>query len=1125
MEISEKEIIRFRFDDPRQYEIYKEIKELIGPGPASFFRDACWIMQNCNVLESSSHLVGHLVREIESALRSILRPVAFTGNDVCSDQHKDEIRNILRSFSITEDASEAQAWFKLSESLHWIAHRKGLVAPRPLGEVEDIWESIQILLSVILRHIRDQFLRWLPVLDELLSKSQPTKNEVNRFANEIPNNTIFHCYFFDHLENLGWLEPLWNKGFFMKPPSAERNEEAGTIRFPPWPESRYLARMAKHRPEIVADIIRKMQDTDNAAVHSDLIDALLTMPPEVSATLTEKVKEWAKSPYLLLPEKLGKLITHLTEGGRVCEAMAISSILLDVFPDSRQERLPEPQSRLDAWHYEQILKQNFLDLVRIVGLPAVELLCNLLEKAIILSSKQKEYKEPEDYSCIWRPAIENHDQNQNLGRTIKDVLVSGVRDAAIMAVSSDKVAVEEVIEMLESRSWKVFNRIALHVLAVFAEQALPLAAKRLTDYKLFDDVHLQHEYTILLQKCFGQLSQQEQRIILRWIETGPDVEEFKKWRQAETGVSPTEREIAHYQAIWRRDWLARIGEYNLPDERRKRYEELVSEFGEPDHPEFPVYSNGGWVGPVSPKSADELRAMSVEDIVKFLQIWTPPENLFDEPTPEGLGRTLTSVVAEDPQRFAKKAEEFRKLDPTYVRALLYGLRASLGKGCIFDWDPVLELCQWIVSQPREISKRQVRRFEADPDWGWTRKTIAWLLEIGFGQIHGCIPIIFREKAWTILKSLTEDPEPSLADEQYNSFSMNPDDLSFNTTRGAAMHAVICYALWVRRHLEREANEERYAHMNFEKMLEVREVLDAHLDVAYDPSLAIRTVYGKWFPWLISLDTDWARKNTMCIFPLEEEDRIYFEAAWNTYIAFNQPDESVFELLQEQYKHAIDLIDTQRSEIRWLVDPDRRLAEHLMVFYWWGTIELDDPLLFKFWEKAPDELRGHAIEFIGHALQRGEKPVPIDILKRFQKLWEGRLAKAMESPESHINEISAFGWWFISRKFDSNWSISQLAKVLELIPKINPDDMVLEHLASIVETYPAESVKCLRKIAEGDQEGWTIDMGREHIRHILKVSLQYENVRKEAKELVHYLGSRGFLEFKDLLINCEREDQT
>ncbi len=86
----------------------------------------------------------------------------------------------------------------------------------------------------------------------------------------------------------------------------------------------------------------------------------------------------------------------------------------------------------------------------------------------------------------------------------------------------------------------------------------------------------------------------------------------------------------------------------------------------------------------------------------------------------------------------------------------------------------------------------------------------------------------------------------------------------------------------------------------------------------------------------------------------------------------------------------------------------------------------------------------------------------------------------------------------------------------LFPKISPDDMVLEHLASFVETYPVESVKCLRKIAEGGREGWTIDMGRKHVSHILEVALRHEVVREEAKRIIHYLGSRGFLEFRNLL---------
>ena len=64
-------------------------------------------------------------------------------------------------------------------------------------------------------------------------------------------------YFFDRLENPEWLEPLWDKGFFKHPPQPVWDEGEGTIRFPPWPEARYLARMAKHKPELVAKIIKR----------------------------------------------------------------------------------------------------------------------------------------------------------------------------------------------------------------------------------------------------------------------------------------------------------------------------------------------------------------------------------------------------------------------------------------------------------------------------------------------------------------------------------------------------------------------------------------------------------------------------------------------------------------------------------------------------------------------------------------------------------------------------------------------------------------------------------------------------------------------------------------------------
>jgi len=1128
MENQERYPIQFRFADPRQQMIYEEL-QLVGPGPAAFFRDACRLMQNERAFESTSHLVAHLLREIESALRSVLRPIATEApnHNADSRSQKEEIRVILQALGISEDTPGARAWFELVDRLHGFAHRSGLEAPRPPAEVHALWLRAQILLEVVLAGMVDRFLNWFPILDDLLTRPNPTNDDLKRLANEVPSNPVTRGYFFDRLENPEWLEPLRQKGFFRHPPEPIRNEEEGTIRFPPWPEARYLARMAQHKPECVAEIIRVMADTDNAAVPSDLLDALLAMPPIVSAQLVEKAAQWAKRPYWLLPDKLGQLIEHWAKGGLTERALCVARVLLDVLPEERrvearpdeEYRLPpEPQARFDTWNYEEVLKKHYPELVRAAGLPALELLCDLLEKTIRFSRTREDNHGPKDYSYVWRPAIEEHPQN--LGHTIENALVSSVRDAAEVTVRSRKTTMEEVVKALEFRRWEVFRRIALHVLRVFADQALPLIATRLTDRNLFDDVGAQHEYILLMRSCFSRLTEKDQAKILGWIEAGPDIERFRERWQGDNGSAPSDEEVTRYLEVWQRDWLARIRPEKLPGEWQERYRELVGKYGERNYVEFPVYMEVGWVGPTSPRTEEDIKAMSVEEIVGFLKTWRPPDNVFREPSPEGLGRVLSSVVAQDPGPFAVEAKRFQGLDPTYVRAVLSGLRDGLKQAGAFDWEPVLGLCQWVLAQPREIKDRRVEPMEADPHWGWTCMEVARLFSAGFDDGPGGIPIHLREKVWHILKLLTEDPDPTPEhEERYGGSNMDPATLSINTTRGEAMHAVVRYALWVRRHMEGQADAEDQPRRGFDEMPEVREVLDAHLDVAQEPSLAIRAVYGQWFPWFVLLDSKWARDNAARIFPIGQGEEALLEAAWNTYVTFCRPYDNVLDILREQYRHAVERISCRRDDTRWLANPDERLAEHLMGFYWRGKLLLEGPLLMAFWEKAPDGLRGHAIEFAGQALKQTEGDISAKILDRLKQLWELRLAiaKKAQQPSDFEKEMAAFGWWFVSDKFDVGWAIAQLSESLGLVHKVEPAHMVLKHLASTVHTHPQESVECLRMIAEEVHKGWYLYYAsRDHLREILAEALRHPTAADEARQVINYLGSRGFLEFRDLL---------
>ena len=1107
MKPEELELLVFRFSDPSQQQIYEELKEIVGPGPTANFRDACWLMANPEILDTTAHLVAHLLREIESAIRALFKPVVRTEcpNANSSKSHKEEIRSILSALNIEEEAPEAKAWFELvnrKKGLNRLAHRRGLDAPRHTNEIKPLWKKSQSLLLVLVEALRKHFLIWIRELDKLLEIKQPTEKDVKRLAQEFPNIQVVRQYFFKRLDSPEWFEPLCAKNFFKIPPTVERDEEHGTIHCPSWPESQYLVRMARHKPEPVAQVIQDMADTDNPAVYQDLVDVLLAMPPDVSAQFVKKAACWAGSPYLQfsfsrneskLPEKLGQFISHLAEGGKTEEAMAIARVLLEVLPDSKQRQAdepdepdhlsPEPQARLDTWRYEQILKEHYQDLVREAGLPALKLLCDLLEEAVRLSRTREDDQG-------WCAAIEDHPQN--ICYTIKDALVSAVRDVAELLVRSGRETIEGVVNVLERKPWKVFRRIALHVLRMFPDQAKALATARLTARSLFEDVGLRHEYGLLLRDHFSHWSKKDQDRILGWIEEGP-------------------KDI--YPPIWERDWLARIGPEGLPEKWRERYRELVRQYGEP----APVCAKAGWGKPTSPKAADEFKAMPVTEVVEFLKTWEPRELLFCGPSPEGLGDVLLAVVAEDPGRFATEATRFTRLHPTYVRSVLSGLGKAVKQDRAFDWGPVLDLCDWVLSQPLDFGDWQLYEGDPETNWSWTRQAIADLLSASFDDRRSGIPIGHRKRVWATLKSLIDELDPTPDNELcYGGSNMDPATLSNITLRGEAMHAVVRYALWVRRHLERGSRSQERPQKGFEEMPEVREVLEAHLDPAQDPSLAVRAVYGQWFPWLAQIDPDWASTHAARVFPQDQEGEVFFEAAWSTYIARCRPYDNVWEVLRPFYCLAVDRIGGWRDDMWRRAAPDEMLAKHLMVFYCHGKLSLDDSLFALFWEKAPDAVKAHAIEFVGQV----KEDISAEVLDRLKRLWERRLAvaKQAQSPSDFEEEIAAFGWWFVSGKFDTEWVIEQLVEALQIVGKAEPDHMVVEKLAEIVENYPLEAVESLRMLFESDRDGWFILGCRRYARNILEVALQDVTVRQKAERLIHYLGRRGYLEFRDLLHN-------
>jgi hypothetical protein len=954
--------------------------------------------------------------------------------------------------------------------------------------------------------------------------------EIAKQALDSIKRAVDYEYFFSRLKSPEWIKPLWDQGMFRSPREPVEDERA--IQFPFWPESQYLVRMvgigSPEMKRFIGEIALRMPETKNVRIHEDIAEIAMALPPEMAAQFVPKAKTWIESRYqILLSEKLAALVAHLARGRQIEAALDLSRGLLAVLPDPRQQEKaekaatneetgflfsPEPRPRFDIWHYARAIDRLLPDLVEAAGEHALSLFCDLMDTAIRLSRRRDGNEGPEDYSYIWHPGIA---AGQSRDDDVKGVLVSTVRQAAEKLIGNG-ASVGELADSLEKRPWRVFHRIALYLLSEYADMGSEDVAKRIREPERYDFPGIYREFFLLAEKAFKHISSDDKSEILKWIEKGPDIELFKtNWSQF-TGQPVSDEDAAQFFKEWQRDRLA-VFEPDLPEEWKPRYAALA-QLGPPENLTAPRKVTGGAFAPASPITNHDLQQMEIAELIQYLKSWQPTSNHPMESSMAGLGNQLSAAVRSDPKRFSSEARQFHDLDPTYVRSFIESLNEPAKNKDLIAWEPVFDLCRWVLERPREIPNRKGGLTDRDPDWGWTRSAIARLLLSGVRA--NTIPYELRAKTWQVIEGLTEDPDPNLDDEaQYLSHpNGDPATLSINSTRGQAIDDVVDYAWWVHEHLKAGPDAKDRSAKGFEEMPEVRQILERHLDPALDGSLAIRSVYGRRLPWLHELDASWTKENLSKIFPPERHLRYLRECAWTTYVVYCDVYNKMLNLLASEYDFAVAQIGQYINKSH-LDHPDDRLAEHLMILYWRGEIDLDHDLIRHFFEKAPDKLRGHALEFIGRSLRDGNE-VPSRIIERLEALWDTRLNVARRSRDvsPFVEEMAHFGWWFASKKFPNDWAMSQLQEALKISKKSAPDHLVVERLAELAPAMPRQAVICLAMVIEGDKEGWGILGWSDEAHKVLSSALKSadENARADARNLVHRLGALGHFDFRGLL---------
>ena len=572
---------------------------------------------------------------------------------------------------------------------------------------------------------------------------------------------------------------------------------------------------------------------------------------------------------------------------------------------------------------------------------------------------------------------------------------------------------------------------------------------------------------------------------------------------------------------WQYEKLIPIHAY-LPEDWKPRFLALKNEFGEPEHPDFGSYHTTSWIGGLeSPKSVDELSAMSVTDIIIFLKTWKPTGQ-WRNPTPNSLGLALREVVTNAPERFAESIKLFMdtSVDPTYTRNVITGFCQAIEKGKPVLYLSLFKLCGWVLDQPVEIANRDIPkglqdRLEVDVDWTQTRLEIARL----FGKIfkdEANLPYELREHAWKLIRPLTDDPKPDLEYEaKYDKGWTSVFGLSLNTIRGEALHGMMHYAMWVCRQIQKA---EKGKSPSLNDLPEVREILEFHLDPKNDPTRTTRSVFGQWLPQLIFLDKEWVRQNLDKLFPSAPELRPLKEAALGSYLVYSQPYKSVFRLLKDVFRAEVELLADWKADKEDHASPQLRLSEYLMVFYAWGEADTDPGgIIEAFFRMAPAKLTTKAIDFIGRDLEHDDTSNPA-IVERFKKLWDWRIEIAGGIDKVPKEDLSTFGCWFASGKCGEAWAFSHLENVLRRTDIGRSKNFVFEHMADVFKDYPKESLRCLRLFIDRNQDTWFFGHKEKGVWNILEAGLAMDDpaIKDAAEEIVHLLGSKGYLQYRELL---------
>ena len=885
----------------------------------------------------------------------------------------------------------------------------------------------------------------------------------------IDKNEDLQPIFFRKVKGIKWFDELSYGGYFEpdQNPLPTLEDENGYVRIPIWRVLHYLLKTA---PELSSQ-----NDTYYAKKFLDIL-----------VSTTEYARKKDVSNYRTWQE-FSKIIAYIPTALMTIENLSIVDYWLDdkyesgyVAQEIGEKWLPSllntgglHEQQLAARLLEYIYKVNFVDkpyaehtyrmamlrvdyhnigrITRKVAKPSGKVLG---ASAISIFNEQlcRILKEQgnDSWSCIWRPAIEEHDQNKQFDNA-ENSLIKAYRDSLDGYISSKPdEAVAYITEMLKNE-YKTIRRIAIHTIDenyLICNEFSDI----LIDSQYFED-NFRHEMWRYLNHHYSQLRADQQKAIRDLI---------SEINKSDDEGSPHIVATAYRQAIW----LAAIKKFGQI-ENNLYIEKSKAAGAEPDQPSFSSYmSREGIVVHESPVPLDILQGMEMGQLIETLKSYQDESWQFLEPGIEGLSSALREIVKASPLKFYLHLSSFVALDPAYVYQMIEAYRELWTEKKNLPWDDIwpnlLNFCAAVIQRKQFWNKKYAKERAANVAnrYGIV-SSIARLIEAGTQSDKHAFDPNYLEKAESIITVL-------LRCESGEQFNMESDAVlvSINSPRGQSLAALINITLRKCR---------LSVHENFNDHSDVwthfQTYYDAELDRINIPEYEFVTLVTNYLPNFLYMSKDWTLTNLGRIF--DRKNILWWSCAMQGYSYVGTIYKELFLYLKEG-GHLIQALNEEYLSER----VKKRVVENIGVAYISGFENLADhnSLIGTLISRHTYEELSNLVWFIWTMRKNDD-----GLKEKVYELWPKILEAADTSTYKGKRLASQLCLWAVYVDEVDEQRLNLLRAIAPYADIDHHSSQLLKSLAAISKTQPFEAHEIWMKLLETS----TPDYPKESIREILK----------------------------------------